>query len=277
MITDVIRPEIDYARFGLKKGDNDVRVRCYVSEASSDDPMLRPAVVVLPGGGYWFCSPREAEPIALAFAAEGFAAFVLDYSIHVGEFPAALLETAWTIDFVRRNAEKYRVIPNKIAVCGFSAGGHLAASAGTLWNSPEVREMLGFKNGEGRPDAMILCYPVISTGEFIEWGSINTLTGGRADKDPALKARLSLENAVDDSTPPAFIWHTADDTCVKVENSLLFASALSEHKIPFEMHILPKGEHGLSLCSPAVDVPRERAIPGVTGWARRAAAWLDRL
>ncbi|MBQ9557923.1 MAG: alpha/beta hydrolase [Clostridia bacterium] len=277
MITSRVRPEIDYEKHGLVKGSRDVYVDCYVSEPTSDDPLLRPAVVILPGGGYWFCSPRESEPIALAFAAKGYAAFVLNYSIETGEFPAQLLEAAWTVDFVRRNAEKWRIIPNRIAVCGFSAGGHLAASVGTMWNAPEVRDVLGFRNGEGRPDAMILAYPVISTGEFIEWGSIMNLTQRKAETDPALMARLSLENAVDDATPPAFIWHTADDTCVKVENSLLFASALSKQKIPFELHILPKGEHGLSLCDPSVDVPRERAIPWVTGWVESASVWLDRL
>lgn len=277
MITDTVIPVIDYERFGLVKGSEDVFVKCYVSEPCTDDPLLRPAVIVLPGGGYWFCSPREAEPIALAFAAKGFAAFVLNYSIGKGEFPSALLEVAWTVDFVRRNADKWHVMKDKIAVCGFSAGGHLAANIGTMWDSPEVRDMLGFRNGEARPDAMILCYPVISTGDCIEYGSIRNLTGGRADTDPALKARLSLENAVDDATPPAFIWHTADDTCVKVENSLLFASALSEHNIPFEMHILPKGDHGLSLCNPAVDIPTERELPWISTWTDSAADWLRRL
>ena len=277
MITDRVYPQIDYEKYGLVKGSRDVYVDLYVTEPCTTDPLPRPAVVVLPGGGYWFCSPREAEPIAIAFARRGYAAFVLNYSIETGEFPSQLLEAAWTVDFVRRNAEKWHIMPDKIAVCGFSAGGHLAASVGTMWNAPEVRDILGFKNGEARPDAMILAYPVISTGEFIEWGSIMSLTRRKAETDPALMARLSLENAVDDTTPPAFIWHTADDTCVKVENSLLFASALSAHKIPFELHVLPKGDHGLSLCDPAVDIPRERAIPWITGWTESASVWLDRL
>ena len=276
IIKDII-PEIDYEKHGVKRGDNYVHLQLMVSEPCTDDPFPRPAVLILPGGGYSFLSPREAEPIALAFAAKGFATFVLWYSIVPGEFPAALLETAWSVNYIREHADEFNIIKNKVAVCGFSAGGHLAASAATMWNCPEIRNCLGFENGEGRPDGVILGYPVISTGEYREWGSINALTGGKADCDPELCARISLENAVDKTTSPVFIWHTFYDDVVDVRNSLAFATALKCSDVSCELHVLPHKWHGLSLCDIPTGTPREGRLRGVTDWVSNAAEWFYEL
>lgn len=274
MFTETIRPAIDYSAHSLKTDGRDIRVDCYVGYKTCDEAPRRPAVVIFPGGGYAGQSPREAEPIALTFAAQGYAAFVLWYTVKPGEFPCALLEAAWTVNFVREHADEWNIDPKKVLVCGFSAGGHLAASIGTLWNSPEVRDILGFKNREGRPDGMVLCYPVISSGEFIEHGSFQNLLGSRSE-DLELRSRLSLENAVDSETPPAFIWHTAEDSLVPVENSLLMATALSKHSIPFELHIIPFGYHGLALSRPETGEKKENMIPWVTEWPKFAAQWFD--
>ena len=274
MIYEKICPDIDYEAHGLKKGDREVYIETYVPTPSCPNVPVRPAVIIFPGGGYGALSPREAEPIAHAFNAQGYAAFVLWYTISPGEFPCALLEAAWTVDHVRKNAEKWYIDPNKILVCGFSAGGHLAASIGTLWDSPEVRDVLGFKNKEARPNGMMLSYPVISSGEFIEHGSFNNLLGSKA-ADSNLRARLSLENAVTSETPPAFIWHTAMDPLVPVENSLLMASALSANSVPFELHILPHGWHGLALCRPQTG--ETNLLHWISNWTEHAAKWVETL
>lgn len=277
MFTKKVTPKIDYKKYGIKKGENDVYLQVFVSEPCTDEPIFRPAVIILPGGGYNFLSPREAEPVALDFSAHGFATFVLWYSVEPGEFPSAMLELAWSVNYVRENAKKWNIIPDKIAVCGFSAGGHLGASVGTMWNCGEIREILGFKNGEARPDGMILCYPVITTGESAEINSIRSLICDDPDKHPELKARLSLENNVDNTTPPAFIWHTTDDNYVSSENSLLFALALRRHGVPFELHLPPHGGHGLALCDITSGNPRSDRTPGITGWVGKASEWFYNL
>ena len=151
------------------------------------------------------------------------------------------------IAHIRENAAQYHVRPDAIAVCGFSAGGHLSASSGILWNEPVIAETLGIENRMARPDAMILSYPVITSGEHAHRGSFECLLGERAN-DAAWLERLSLERRVDGTTPPTFLWHTFADELVPVENALLLASALRRADVPFELHIFPEGIHGLSRC-----------------------------
>jgi acetyl esterase/lipase len=205
----------------------------------------RPCLLVLPGGGYGMCSEREAEPIALHFLPEGFNVFVLTYSVAPHRFPSQITEVATAMELIYANAEKWNCDTNKIAVMGFSAGGHLAAHYSTMYDCKEVREF--FKDSK-RPDASVLCYPVITSdfttthqGSFINLSGHETLTPEEAEY-------FSCEKQVKESTPPAFLWHTAEDNVVPVENSLLYAKALAKYKIPFELHIFPYGGHGLSTC-----------------------------
>lgn len=228
-------------------------------------PRKRAAIVICPGGGYSMCSPREAEPIALNLCNAGFSCFVLDYCVAPIRYPEALKDVSAAIRLVRKNAEKWAIYPDKIAVCGFSAGGHLAASIATLWNS-EPGIMCG---GENKPNALILAYPVILWGDKAHKGSFHCLLGSDASEEEYEK--LSLEKRVSENTPPSFIWHTFEDTCVPVENSLSFAGALRKNNIPFELHIYPKGGHGLSLATEEVGSPN----PHVSGWAGLCAEWLN--
>lgn len=205
----------------------------------------RPCLLVLPGGGYGMCSEREAEPIALHFLPEGFNVFVLTYSVAPHRFPTQIIEVAAAMELIYANAEKWNCDTSKIAVMGFSAGGHLAAHYSTMYDCKEVREV--FTNSK-RPDASVLCYPVITSdfttthqGSFINLSGHETLTPEEAEY-------FSCEKQVKESTPPAFLWHTAEDNVVPVENSLLYAKALAKYKIPFELHIFPYGGHGLSTC-----------------------------
>lgn len=229
----------------------------------------RPAVIICPGGGYEFCSPREAEPVAMQFCAAGIQAFVLDYCVSPIRYPEALTDASEAIKTVRKNADKWDIDPDKIAVCGFSAGGHLAASIGTLWNSePAIK----CSNRENMPNAMILSYPVIIWGDKTHKGSFYALLGNNLSDTEY--SRMSLEKRVSSDTPPAFLWHTFTDTCVPVENSLEFADALREHDIPFEMHIYPEGNHGLSLVTK--EVCDEADINPHTGtWIKLACEWLE--
>lgn len=209
----------------------------------------RAAVVVCPGGAYYDLSLREKEPIALSFFAKGYNAFVLEYStanISEKKYPTQLLESSAAFAYIRRNCEKYNTKKDAIMIAGFSAGGHMAAMLGTLWNDSVVAENLDIEAGKNRPDGVILAYPVISGGEFAHRGSFDNLLGEKA-QDEDLLFKLSLENSVGPHNPPTFLWHTLTDELVPVENAFLFANAMKKANVPFEMHIYPEGPHGIAL------------------------------
>lgn len=226
-----------------------------------------PCVLVCPGGGYWMTSRREAEPVALRFLGNGIAAAVVDYSCPDARYPMQLLQILAAITYLRRNSREFHIDPEKIAVMGFSAGGHAACSAGVFWQEEFVQEALGIQLGENKPNGMILAYPVITTGKYANEGSFANLLGDHPS--PELLEKMSLEKQVTENTPQAFLWHTAEDTCVPVENSLLLAMALHEKGIPIEMHIYPNGWHGLSLCDETVNRPED-----VTDAARYCRDWM---
>lgn len=240
----------------------------------------RRTVIVCPGGGYHFLCDRDAEPVVMQYLQAGFNVFLLRYSVapDAGNF-VPLIEAALAVKYVRQNAEKYNVDPHKIFVSGASAGGHLACSAGTLWNIPEVRDAVGVTSGEvpegiNRPDGMILSYPVITAGEKAHKRSIRYVSGHNELTEEDI-GTFSLERRVDENTCPAFIWHTFADNAVPVENSLLLASAMAEHKIPFELHIFPEGKHGISLSNEfSAGGDPENMIPHNECWMKLAINWI---
>ena len=205
----------------------------------------RPCMLVCPGGGYHYCSGREAEPVGLNFLSEGYNVFILTYSVAPHKFPTQIREVAAAMELIYKNAEEWHCDTEKIAIIGFSAGGHLAAHYSTMYDCKEVRDVFPESKSV---NASILSYPVI-TADFkhAHQGSFLNLIG-HAPENKEEQDYFSCECQVDENTPPAFIWHTAEDTCVPVKNSILYANALAEHKVPFELHIYPFGFHGMSTC-----------------------------
>jgi len=237
-----------------------------------DKDRIRPIVIICPGGGYRTTSDRESEPVALQFNSMGYHACVLRYSIKPIEYPVALLQLARTISYIRENSKEWNIDRNKIIVCGFSAGGHLAANMGTMWNEPFISETIGVSQEQIKPNGMILSYPVISSGEFAHKESIVNLLGSQYDD---IAEKVSLEKCVDMNTVPAFIWHTVSDNIVPVENSLLLAEAMQKNNISFELHIYPKGRHGLSL---ATEETGNFAIQEeCQNWITMAGRWIKNL
>lgn len=233
-------------------GSKDCFVDAYLQEQVTENRPL-PAIVICPGGGYEIVSDREASPVAKEYVAAGYHVFVLTYS--TGKDASGfrpLSQLADTICHIRKHASAWNVDPEKIAVCGFSAGAHLAASSGTLFSDPKFLAAWN-RQEDMRPNAMVLCYPVILANEYAHKGSICNVSG--AQENEALYRFFGLDQHVSESTPPTFLWHTAADLAVPVENSLAFAAALSRAKVPYELHIFPEGRHGMSVCTQEVATP----------------------
>lgn len=229
-------------------------------------------VLILPGGGYGVVAKSEGEPVALAFLGAGVQAFVLEYSVAPVRWPQQLLEAAAAIGYLRENAEKYGIASDKIAVCGFSAGGHLAGCTANLWGHEVIRETLGVSGEQVRPDAAILSYPVITMGEF---GS--EMTRGNLFGDAAAVAETSLENSVTGCNPPTFLWATYTDGSVPVENSLMYANALRKQGVPFELHIFNNGPHAMGLATPDSAWQPDRTDKRASEWHSLCVGWLKNL
>lgn len=241
-----------------------------------DPERCRPTVLVCPGGAYRFTSDREGEAIAIQLNAMGLNAALLRYSCAPVRHPEPICQAAGAMAYLRENSRKFAINPDKLYLMGFSAGGHLAASLGVFWHRRELAELIGKSSELFRPDRLILCYPVITSGIFTHQESLENLTGGTCREKPQLWAQLSLETQVSEKTPPTFLWHTVEDNTVPVENSMLFASALRRNGVPFELHLYQKGLHGLSLgteeitCK-ATGYPNQ---PNVRSWTSLLRTWL---
>ena len=233
----------------------------------------RPLILVCPGGGYRYTSEREAEIVAMQFNAMGYHAAVLWYSCAPAEFPTALLELSKAVAYLRANADKWCIDPERIAVLGFSAGGHLAASHSVFWNTEwfaQIRKQNGVElsDEEIRPDGLILAYPVITSGEFAHRDSFVALLGEERSEESVWLTRMSLEKQDLKDVPPVFMWHTTYDDSVPIENSLYFATGLMKARKPVEYHVFPGDMHGLSLAD-------WRTRSEVRSFDTPAAAWID--
>ena len=240
------------------------------SPALQDASRPRPGLLILPGGRYQSHAHREADPIAVRFAAMGYHTFVLRYSLRPADgsclYPQPLVDVARAMLYIRAHAEEWCLDASRVGICGFSAGGHLAASTAILWDAEPVQTALGIHGTEARPDAVVLGYPVITAGEYRHDGSIVNLCGDDAD----LRATMSLENQVRDGLPPFFVWHTVEDPSVPVQNSLMLAGALTAHKVPLELHLFAHDGHGTSTCTREVNTPNKHN----SAWVALCTDWL---
>ncbi|MBQ3499191.1 MAG: alpha/beta hydrolase [Clostridia bacterium] len=232
--------------------DKSVSITAYLLDSSCEMPNMnsRPAVLVIPGGGYGMCSDREAEPIAMLYALEGYHTFVLRYTVGRREecnykFEQPFNDAEKAMKYIRDNAEEFGVDPNKIAAIGFSAGGHLCSALGTI--------------SKNKPNALILAYPCI----LAEIGDV-------------LQCEVPSTNEyVTADTPPSFIFHANDDGLVPIKHSLEFASALAANGVEFEMHVFRNGGHGFSLATPVVC--NGKFDPDASKWGEMSIKWLRKI
>ena len=227
----------------------------------------RGAVLVCPGGGYVCNYQPEGEPIAVWLNSIGFAAFVLGYRVAPYSYPVPLLDVQRALRLIRFNALQGGYAEKPVGVLGSSAGGHLAAMTGVSFNEKTNYNPLDkIDEMSDKPDFMILCYPLLTFRNNSNIDSLKNLTGQAPDKKAL--TMFSLENLITEKTPPAFIWHTADDQVINVQNSMQFAHELSNKKVSFALHIFQSGRHGLGVTSEEKDVSR---------WTLLCEDWLDSL
>jgi acetyl esterase/lipase len=227
------------------------------------------AIVICPGGGYGGLAPHEGRDYARFLNEYGVVGFVLKYRLGSSGYrhPAMLQDAARAVRTVRARAGEWNLDPKRVGIMGSSAGGHLASTLLTHFDAGKPDAADPIERQSSRPDLGILCYAVISFGEFGHRGSMNNLLG--KDPSPELVRELSNELQVTKYTPPCFIWHTYEDGGVPVENSLQFAEALRKARVPFDLHVYQKGQHGLGLGTR--DWNPEKRHP----WTRDCIFWLQ--
>ena len=255
--------------------DNDENVYLHAIIADKTLEYTRSAILIIPGGGYGrVCSDREGFPVANAFMPYGYNAFVLNYSTLSASkktFPSQLIEASIAIKHIKDNAQEYGIDPDRVFVVGFSAGGHLAGSLGTMWDKKEIYDAIDMPFGYNKPKGVMLIYPVIydHLGSFI-----NLLGVENPSKDQLDKVRI--DNNVKENSSPAFIVHGEADDLVPVQNSLSLAYAYADKKIPFELHVYPNAVHGMALANKitwnGLDVLLD---PAFAKWVENAAAWAE--
>lgn len=237
----------------------------------------RGGVLVLPGGAYLYHGVSEGEPVAAAFAAAGYNAYLLRYSIgdHAA-FPNSAADVCRALKLIRQRARVWNQDPDKLALCGFSAGGHVAACVGTMWDRQDVMAASECFQGEGRPNALILGYPCITVDVEGQGDMYRLLAGDRTLEQ--LRDIASAEKWVSQNTPPVFLWNIYGDKMVPVEHGLKFQAALAEHNIPFECHTYMRGNHASALNTPASSLGDPvREDSHVARWLTDCVEWLGQV
>ena len=250
----------------------------YVSEFK---PYRRDAMLVIPGGGYRaVCSDREGEMVALAYYAKGYNAFVLNYRVaEEGDvYPTQLLDACRAVLHIKANAERYNTNADRVFAVGFSAGGHLAGSLALLAKDELVLNTLGVTADDLKIKGVVLSYPVVTAMTDTHLSSFEYLSGIPFDQIPeALKRKYSLEENVDENSPPAFIWHTSQDKTVPVMGSLMLASSYARHGVPVSVHVYPYGCHGISLATAFANHEARVAEPLAQRWLDDSIDFLNTL
>lgn len=286
---------------------DDVTLTAYLHSNSKEysADKKRPAVIICPGGGYVVTAEREAEPVAMKFAAAGYQAFVLRYSTYFGEgivdlskppvinenvvYPKPLFDLAKAVMVLREKSDQWLVDSENIVVCGFSAGGHLAASLGVHWKSDLLKAELGVESEVLKPNLLILGYPLLdfqltrstaetATNKFTEKFRVtsNVAVFKQPEPDDETFEQANVIPWVSQDTPATFLWHTADDSKVTARNSLLFATELSNNEVPFELHVFESGVHASSLCDETSAGNSTHINPHCQIWFELALKWLKK-
>ncbi|MCC8102206.1 MAG: alpha/beta hydrolase [Clostridiales bacterium] len=292
--------------FKLYENREDVTLTAYVLAEKGElrGQGLRPAVLICPGGGYFNCSDREAEPVALAFAAMGYHAFVLRYSTYMEgaegfadlfsdlkvkehlTHPAPVREIGMAMLLIRRHAKDWMVDMDRVAVCGFSAGAHNTSMYGVYWDKPLITDFLGVEKEAIRPAALVLGYTLSDyiflrdferneLDEAFFRNSVKVFTGEAQPSEEKL-IEISPARLVSAQTPPTFLWATAADAMVPVQHSLRMAHALADHHVPFELHVFEEGDHGMSVATQASSVAKSQMNADAAKWVGLADVWLKK-
>ena len=294
--------------FRLYPDREDVRLTSYIIDNSPEtlNGKKRPAVLICAGGAYLACGYREAEPVALKFASMGYHTFTLQYSTYWGDaftgfdfsepfpvkehcrYPNPMLEVGMAMIFIHNHAKEWFVDTDKIALCGFSAGAHNTAMYATQWNNPVVQDAFPNDGGKLKPAALIQGYTLsdysVLEKQIADFGPFaadvfkhcNLAYLGSAVLPEGMEKQVSPAQNVSADTPPTFLWSTSEDSLVPVQQSLLFATALADAKIPFEMHIFEKGDHGMALATPASAENKYNIDPDAAIWSDLAGKWLSK-
>ena len=264
-----------YDYFGVAKPEGArADLICYIRDNSVEiNPNRKgPAMLVVPGGGYGMVSDREGEPIALAFLNKGFNSFVLKYSVAPVRFPYQLTEAVMAMNYIRLNAEALNVDANMVAAVGFSAGGHLCATLGTICDCDAVKTVFESKV-DAKPNGVILSYPVITCNN--EKGHVGSFINLLGEENEHKYKDLDVTNLVDGKSAPAFIWATYGDEIVPVKNAILAADAYERAGVPFSLHIWGKGWHGLSTADKTVYGKTQAGYPHLNNMSKSVPAWID--
>lgn len=303
MISEVIK---------LYEDRNDVTLTTYILQ---DSPQLlagrrRPAVIICPGGAYLDCSDREAEPVAMKFASMGYHTFVLRYSRYGTEtdgkrtdffaqtseaqpkahclYPTHMREIGKSMLIINEHAAEWMVDTERIAICGFSAGAHNTAMYATHWHEEVICGFFGEEKEKFRPAAAILGYTLsdyllmketalASSPEDAAFFALsNTAFLGESMPSDERLLEVSPARNVTENTPPTFLWATAADALVPVQQSLRMAAALADGHIPFEMHIFEEGPHGMALATQASAMTKAQVDADAAKWADLAGCWLEK-
>ena len=238
----------------------------YIFDSEVDSNWKRPALIVVPGGGYGMVSKREGEPVAHAFLAKGVQVFILTYL--TGEdarYPEHLIEMAAAVDYVKKHADEFSVNPQEVFAVGFSAGGHLVGDLCVEHQNMQQKTGVAL---DCKLTAAGLSYPVISKINGHQGSYVNLLNGYTEEAKEELLKTLNLDEAVNEQTPPAFIWTTATDNVVPAENAIRYALALARKNIGYELHVYPDGLHGLSTANDEVNIVYNADM-------KRVARWVD--
>ncbi len=252
-----------------------------LGDADQDKPSITPylpapekatgaAIVICPGGGYGGLAPHEGPGYAEYLVDQGIACFVLKYRLGSKGYrhPIMLGDAARAVRLVRSRAAEWKIDPARVGIMGSSAGGHLTTTLLTHFDAGKADAPDPIDRQSSRPDIGIVCYGVITMGEFTHQGSKKNLLG--ENPDPALVENLSNEKQVTKDTPPCFVWSTGEDKAVPVENSLQFVAALRKNGVPFDFHVYEKGPHGIGLSQGKNGIPANDVHP----WAKDLLFWL---